>query len=95
MSIVKQFQLKIVIFTAVKNRCILHGRVFVMCFFKNEIVHVHQATIVFPRRFHFTKMSTCTFFISSFQKVMLNVESLLDRCILEVCTNGRGNGMAI
>ena len=26
----KIFQLKIVIFTAVKNRCILHGRVFVM-----------------------------------------------------------------
>ena len=30
MKIVKIFQMKIVIFTAVKNRCILHGRVFVM-----------------------------------------------------------------
>ena len=30
MKIVKQFQLKIVIFTAVKNRFILHGRIFVM-----------------------------------------------------------------
>ena len=30
MKIVKKIQLKIVIFTAVKNRCILHGRVFVM-----------------------------------------------------------------
>ena len=30
MKIIKQFQLKIVIFTAVKNRCLLHGRVFVM-----------------------------------------------------------------
>ena len=30
MKIVKQFQLKIFIFTAVKNRCILHGCVFVM-----------------------------------------------------------------
>ena len=30
MKIVKKFQMKIVIFTAVKNRCILHGRVFVM-----------------------------------------------------------------
>ena len=30
MKIVKTFQLKIVIFTAVKNRCLLHGRVFVM-----------------------------------------------------------------
>ena len=30
MKIVNNFQLKIVIFTAVKNRCILHGRVFVM-----------------------------------------------------------------
>ena len=32
MNIVKRNQLKIVIFTAVKNRCILHGRVFVMVF---------------------------------------------------------------
>ena len=30
MKIVKQIQLKIAIFTAVKNLCILHGRVFVM-----------------------------------------------------------------
>ena len=30
MKIVKQFQLKNVIFTAVKNRCILHGHGFVM-----------------------------------------------------------------
>ena len=30
MSIVKTIQLKIVIFTAVKNRCILHGHIFVM-----------------------------------------------------------------
>ena len=30
MKIVEKIQLKIVIFTAVKNRCILHGRVFVM-----------------------------------------------------------------
>ena len=30
MKLVKTIQLKIVIFTAVKNRCILHGRVFVM-----------------------------------------------------------------
>ena len=30
MKKVKRIQLKIVIFTAVKNRCILHGRVFVM-----------------------------------------------------------------
>ena len=30
MNIIKKFQLKIVIFTAVKNRRILHGRVFVM-----------------------------------------------------------------
>ena len=30
MKIVQKIQLKIVIFTAMKNRCILHGRVFVM-----------------------------------------------------------------
>ena len=32
MKIVKQFQPKIVIFTAVKNCCMLHGHVFVMFF---------------------------------------------------------------
>ena len=32
MKIVKKIQPKIVIFTAVKNRCILHGPVFVMSF---------------------------------------------------------------
>ena len=35
MKIVKMIQLKIVIFTAMKNRCILHGRVFVMLFGHN------------------------------------------------------------
>ena len=30
MKIVKKIQLKIVVFTAVKNRCLLHGRVFGM-----------------------------------------------------------------
>ena len=30
MKVVKIFQPKIVIFTEVKNRCMLHGRVFVM-----------------------------------------------------------------
>ena len=30
MKIVEDIQLKTVIFTAVKNRCILHGRVFIM-----------------------------------------------------------------
>ena len=30
MKIVEKIKLTIVIFTAVKNRCILHGRVFVM-----------------------------------------------------------------
>ena len=33
MKIVKIFRLKIVIFTALKNRCMLHGRVFVMTFY--------------------------------------------------------------
>ena len=30
MKIVKKFQPKIVVFTSVKNRCMLYGRVFVM-----------------------------------------------------------------
>ena len=33
MKIVNKFQLKIVIFTAMKNRCIMHGRVIVMSYF--------------------------------------------------------------
>ena len=32
MKIVKKLQLKIVIITAVKNRCMLHGHVFVMSY---------------------------------------------------------------
>ena len=35
MKIKKKIQPKIVIFTAVKNHCILHGRVFVMRFSSN------------------------------------------------------------
>ena len=37
MKIVKENQPKIVIFTAVKNRCMLHGRVFVMCWFGHSM----------------------------------------------------------
>ena len=37
MKIVKKNPLKIVIFTAVKNRCILHGRVFVMYVAKQSL----------------------------------------------------------
>ena len=37
MKIVIKFQLKIVIFSAVKNRCILHGRVFVMVLLKTNV----------------------------------------------------------
>ena len=33
MNKVKQIQLNIVTFTAVKNRCILHGRVFVISYY--------------------------------------------------------------
>ena len=36
MKIVKTFQQKNVIFTAVKNRCKLHGRVFVMLIFPSQ-----------------------------------------------------------
>ena len=39
MKIVKIIQLKIVIFTAMKNRCILHGRVFVMIL-KKSFTHL-------------------------------------------------------
>ena len=36
MKIAKRFLPKIVIFTAVKNRCILHGHVFVMIFISDR-----------------------------------------------------------
>ena len=44
MKIVKKIQLKIVIFTAVKNCCILHGRVFVMFYNKNNttLINLYQ-----------------------------------------------------
>ena len=38
MKKVKRIQLKNVIFTAVKNRSILHGRVFVMCILPDLIL---------------------------------------------------------
>ena len=39
MKIVKKNQQKIVIFTSAENRCILHGRVFVMlCLLEYEMV---------------------------------------------------------
>ena len=38
MKIAKKIQLKIVIFTAVKNHCILHGRVFVMILTAEEVL---------------------------------------------------------
>ena len=38
MKIFKKIHLKIVIFTAVRNRCILHGRVFVMVLVRNIVV---------------------------------------------------------
>ena len=43
MITVKINQLKIVIFTAVKNRCILHGRVFVML---NFLLTLIQQSVV-------------------------------------------------
>ena len=54
MKIIKTIKLKIVIFTAVKNRCILHGRVFVMptdltvhcanCCILYSFIDIHYAT---------------------------------------------------
>ena len=51
MKIVEKIKLKIVIFTAVKNRCILHGRVFVMlCLQVNEtFVFVANVTDYFKK----------------------------------------------
>ena len=48
MKIVKKNQLKIVIFTVVKNRCILDGRVFVMLSSFLDLqtnIHVHPMQV--------------------------------------------------
>ena len=45
MKIVKIFQLKIVILTAVKNRCMLHGRVIVMRTAIRFNMHFNKALI--------------------------------------------------
>ena len=55
MKIVKQIQLKIIIFTAMKNRCMLHGRVCVMNCMLGAIqteIKDNQLTI-FPYFHHF------------------------------------------
>ena len=44
MKIVRTFQLKIVIFTAMKNRCILHGCVFVM-YFEKAVVQLSDIKV--------------------------------------------------
>ena len=49
MKIVNKFQLKIVIFTAVKNRCILHGRVFVVLIFSQSIKYCLIAILISTR----------------------------------------------
>ena len=49
MKIVKQFQLKIVILTAVKIRCILHGRVFVTSASVPLRYHAYAMYCVFSR----------------------------------------------
>ena len=41
----KKNQLKIVIFTAVKNHCMLHGRVFVMCHTRDIQVSQHVVSV--------------------------------------------------
>ena len=46
MKIVKNIQPKIVIFTDVKNRRMLHGRVFVMCFFIPAFVRELSNTLI-------------------------------------------------
>ena len=40
MKIVQKIQLKIVIFTAVKNRCMLHERVCVMIYYNLEAIFI-------------------------------------------------------
>ena len=50
MKIVKKIQLKFVIFTAVKNRCILHGRVFAMgtCNLTGNVKELRTLSRVWP-----------------------------------------------
>ena len=47
MKIVKRFRLKIVIFTAVKNRCMLHERVFVMIFIAVKMTFFMKSMLFF------------------------------------------------
>ena len=49
MKIVKKIKLKVVIFTAVKNHCILHGRVFVMKLYK--LVKLFASGIIMLTRY--------------------------------------------
>ena len=69
MKIVKDFQPKIVFFIAVKNRCMLYGRVFVMKWldlkysfnFVNSISSLHQHTFVSQASIVSEKFSVFTF----------------------------------
>ena len=61
MNIVNKFQLKIVIFTAMKNRCMLHGRVFVMTGFAHSNFSV-QVKIRLPSKVWYVGGFSCYFF---------------------------------
>ena len=59
MKIVKKIQLKIVIFTALKNRSKLHGRVFVMMFLDMQTVPYDQSVCMPNLRRYKADFSLC------------------------------------
>ena len=79
MEIVKKIQLKIVIFSAVKNPCILHGRVFVM---ENACLYLILSEIpelsFIARRIIFRYGS---FLFQDRLKIMVKTNSLQQLCL--------------
>ena len=61
MKIGKIIQLKLVIFTAVKNHCMLHGRVFVMCcqLKKNFVLPSLQKMLLEADYFMISQLTSC------------------------------------
>ena len=83
MKMVKKFQMKIVIFTAVKNCCILHGRVFVKFFVKYVNTPMQYYTIFKAASIDHFQMQNVRYF-SSFRSKPMPLEHVRNALIIRL-----------
>ena len=81
MKIVKKIQMKIVIFTAVKNRCMLHGRVFVMTSATDKDFSSSQQNNLISDFYFLEKPLLTVYIINRLRKVKLTSPAELRKLI--------------